>query len=291
MVGQDWRTAGAGAAILGTALLSCLAPARGVLPAAAPEPVLAAPMAAPRSFSRKLLQQDRAVPDNRRSEDCDETAFPAQRCGPCGAGQFSPQPGVSTIPVGGLSPGQHQPVGIAVSHDNASVFVVSRSDSGYAQHCEYIQEVDVLTWQVRALAGRCSYYSSGADGYGTNAGFKTPAGIATVPGSTKVLVADSGNHKIRFIDTVTQLVQTLAGSGSAGQQDGVGTDATFNTPMDVAVSANGSFALVAESALIRRVELMPFGKYAHAADISGTTCQSSLHGRYSYLQEWDGRPA
>ena len=153
---------------------------------------------------------------------------------------------MSTIPVELAS----QPSGAAVSHDNASIFIANQNT-----HC--IREVDVLTWQTRTLAGRCAV-SGSQDGAGdsTQARFNTPAGIAIVPASTKVLVADSGNHKIRFIDTVTQLVQTLAGSGSAGHQDGFGTAAAFNTPMDLAVSANGSYALVAEYAAIRQVNLI-----------------------------------
>ena len=117
--------------------------------------------------------------------------------------------------------------------------------------------MDVLAWQTRTLSGRCSV-SGSQDGAGDNtqARFNTPAVIAIVPASTKVLVADSGNHKIRFIDTVTQLVQTLAGSGSAGRQDGVGTGSRFYTPMDLAVSANGSYALVAEYSAIRQVDLI-----------------------------------
>jgi len=153
---------------------------------------------------------------------------------------------VSTIPVELAS----QPSGAAVSHDNASIFIAN-------QNTLCIREVDVLTWQTRTLSGRCSV-SGSQDGAGDNtqARFNTPAVIAIVPASTKVLVADSGNHKIRFIDTVTQLVQTLAGSGSAGHQDGFGTAAAFNTPMDLAVSANGSYALVAQYAAIRQVDLI-----------------------------------
>ena len=32
-------------------------------------------------------------------------------------------------------------------------------------------------------------------------------------------------------------------------------------------------------------------QYRHGADVEDTLCQSSLNGRYTYLQQWDGRPA
>jgi DNA-binding beta-propeller fold protein YncE len=41
-------------------------------------------------------------------------------------------------------------------------------------------------------------------------------------------------------------VSTLAGSGAAGSSNGVGVQASFNTPLDVAISRSGTFAVASE---------------------------------------------
>ncbi|UCS92105.1 IPT/TIG domain-containing protein [Echinicola marina] len=53
-----------------------------------------------------------------------------------------------------------------------------------------------------------------------------------------IYVADRNNHAVRKID-VDGNVSTLAGTGTAGYQDGPGTTAQFNQPIDVTVDENG----------------------------------------------------
>ena len=47
---------------------------------------------------------------------------------------------------------------------------------------------------------------------------------------------DHSNHRIRRVDIATGETTTLAGSGSYGFFDGVGTSAKFNLPYDVAIA-------------------------------------------------------
>jgi streptogramin lyase len=54
-----------------------------------------------------------------------------------------------------------------------------------------------------------------------------------------VYVADEGNNLIRKI-TPQGLVTTLAGSGSAGAANGVGTAASFNGPAGITVDVSGN---------------------------------------------------
>jgi serine/threonine-protein kinase len=60
-----------------------------------------------------------------------------------------------------------------------------------------------------------------------------------------LLLADASNHRIRMVkpgtgnDWSTATVSTIAGSGIAGKQDGLGNVAAFNNPYDVVVDSKG----------------------------------------------------
>lgn len=77
-----------------------------------------------------------------------------------------------------------------------------------------------------------------ADGPATSAIFRNPRGV-TVDKSGNVYVSDAANHRIRKIDTNGQ-VSTVAGSGSGGLSDGVGTAAAFYTPSGIALDDEGN---------------------------------------------------
>ncbi len=74
------------------------------------------------------------------------------------------------------------------------------------------------------------------DDTGTNAMFNRPLGLAFDTGGT-LYVADAHNHTIRKI-TSDGVVLTFAGlAGTSGTNDGVGTNALFNTPFALAIDA------------------------------------------------------
>lgn len=78
-----------------------------------------------------------------------------------------------------------------------------------------------------------------ADGFGPNARFNSPQGVA-VDRLGNVFVADQDNHTIRKI-TPGGDVSTFAGqAGVSGDTDGQGSAARFNYPSDVAVDAMGN---------------------------------------------------
>lgn len=77
-----------------------------------------------------------------------------------------------------------------------------------------------------------------ANGTGSSAAFDAPLGVA-VDAAGNVYVADSKNHMVRKI-TATGAVSTLAGSGAAGSDDGVGALATFRAPTGIALDRSGN---------------------------------------------------
>ena len=98
--------------------------------------------------------------------------------------------------------------------------------------------------EVVTVAGTGS--SGLVDGAGDSAQFSYPFGVAMSPDGIYALVADYANHAIRKIMTATQVVSTLAGTGSSGLVDGAGDSAQFNYPVGVAMSPDGTYALVAD---------------------------------------------
>jgi sugar lactone lactonase YvrE len=89
---------------------------------------------------------------------------------------------------------------------------------------------------VSTLAG--SRISGSSDGNGIAASFNFPSGVA-VDASGNVYVAEGHNQIIRKI-TPSGGVTTLAGGGSSGSSDGIGTAARFKGPTGVAVDASGN---------------------------------------------------
>lgn len=81
------------------------------------------------------------------------------------------------------------------------------------------------------------------NGSGGSARFWYPIGIAVSP-TGDLFVADMGNNVIRKISNGN--VTTFVGSGVAGSNDGVGTLASFDTPLDVAFENSTSNVYIAD---------------------------------------------
>eukprot|EP01043_Picozoa_sp_COSAG02_P063577 COSAG02_NODE_9050_length_2349_cov_11.470667_1_plen_431_part_00 len=130
------------------------------------------------------------------------------------------------------------PTSVAYSPDGTKALVADKGNSK-------IREITVASGVVETLAGSGTRGSN--DGTGTAAEFHSPQGVAYSPDGTKALVADTGNNKIREITVASGVVETLAGSGTSGSNDGTGTGAEFSYPEGVAYSPDGTKALVADT--------------------------------------------
>ncbi|MDF2431954.1 MAG: hypothetical protein JWP44_1585 [Mucilaginibacter sp.] len=90
---------------------------------------------------------------------------------------------------------------------------------------------------VTTLAGIAQVHGS-ADGRALSATFALPAGVAA-DNVGNIYVADSYNNLVRKI-TPDGIVSTLAGSpGVSGSADGIGANASFNSPVGIAVDNSG----------------------------------------------------
>jgi len=105
---------------------------------------------------------------------------------------------------------------------------------------------------VTTVAGAAT--QSGADdGTGGDARFNLPLGLALDP-LGNIFVADSGNHTVRR-SSPAGIVTTFAGTPeNFGFADGMGTNASFNNPVGLALDAGGNvFVSDANNHVIRRI--------------------------------------
>jgi sugar lactone lactonase YvrE len=133
---------------------------------------------------------------------------------------------------------------------------------------------------VTTLAGNSQAF---ADGTGAAASFNSPWGVAVIPSSGVIVVADHANHRIRLI-TPLGVVTTLAGSGQAFA-DGTGAAASFNSPTAVAVIPSSGVIVVADLSNHRIRLVTPGGVVTTLAGggagfANGTGAAASFNGPY-----------
>jgi sugar lactone lactonase YvrE len=114
-----------------------------------------------------------------------------------------------------------------------------------------IRKVVIATGEVTTLAGSSKAYGS-ADGKGQDARFSQPLALV-YDGVDSLFVADTANATIRKVVIATGEVSTLAGSPQVyASVDGVGADARFMAPIDVAVDGKGNL-FVLDDATVRKI--------------------------------------
>lgn len=168
-----------------------------------------------------------------------------------------------------------QPRDLAFSSDFTLLYV---ADTG--NHVIRVINLDQESDAVLAGEEGVSGYLDSADG----SLFKNPTGISV--GDDDLYVADTGNHRIRKIgtivhdtdtDTWTSDVTTVAGSGTAGANDAVGSTASFNAPEDLAIYSGDVLVADTGNHTIRKIKL---------SDNSVTTI-AGLAGTAGYLDDDD----
>ena len=177
------------------------------------------------------------------------------------------------------------PIGVAVTVDGEVVFVAEQNNNR-------VRMIHVATQAVTTLAGSGS--ATFADGTGAGASFYQPFALTGDGGV--VFVADYLNHRIRMIHVATQVVTTLAGSGSAAFADGTGTGVSFHNPTGVAVTGDGEVVFVADYSnhLVRMIHVATqavttLAGSGSAAFADGTGAGASFNYQTSVAVTGDGK--
>ena len=132
------------------------------------------------------------------------------------------------------------PSGLAFSPDGTRLVVADEGNNA-------IRVVEISERMVTTLAGGGG--GTGLAGFtdGTRALFQSPVGVAWTTGG-HVIVSEVGSHKLRIIDVMSGVTDTLAGAAmTPGSQDGRGQQARFNQPRLVSLIRDESSVLVADS--------------------------------------------
>ncbi len=118
-----------------------------------------------------------------------------------------------------------------------------------------IRRVDASTSNISTFAGTGTAGNTGDGAAATSALLSSPSGVA-VDASGNVYIADSGNNRVRRVDTSGNIA-AFAGTGTAGNTgDGAAaTSATLDTPIGVAVDASGNVYIAdTDNRRVRRVD-------------------------------------
>ena len=108
-----------------------------------------------------------------------------------------------------------------------------------------IRRVDAGTGIITAVAGTGTYAAFDGDGGpATSARLSNPTDVA-VDSIGNLLIADTGNNRVRRVDT-SGIITTVAGTGTGGfsGDGGAGTSAALFSPSRVAVDGGGNVFIV-----------------------------------------------
>jgi DNA-binding beta-propeller fold protein YncE len=145
------------------------------------------------------------------------------------------------------------PFGIAVDSDGNVII----ADAG---ECNCIRRI-TPKGQVEIIAGSEEGF---ADGKAGEAKFNTPSGIA-IDADDNLIIADTTDNRIRKLDEKGS-VTTIAGSGAVGLKDGKASEATFDSPVGVAVDEDDNIYVAdTYNDSIRRID-----KDGNVTTIAGT---------------------
>ena len=143
----------------------------------------------------------------------------------------------------------YAPVSVAVDAQG-DIFIADTANS-------VIREVSASTGLITTVAGNGTSGYGGDGGLATSAELNSPYGIA-IDGAGNLIIADSGNNRIREVNAASHVITSLAGNGAPGYggDNGPASTAELNFPEGVAVDSVGDvFIADSNNNVIREINV------------------------------------
>jgi len=152
--------------------------------------------------------------------------------------------------AGSGSAGNADGIGIAAEFNTPKGIAVDVNGNLYVadSYNSRIRKIDT-NGMVTTIAGNSP---GNSNGFGTSAQFNMPCGVV-LDSAGNLFVTDTNNNQIKKIGT-DGIVSTYIGNGIAGDTDGIGSNASLNRPIGLAIDSNNVIYFVSQNGnLIRRV--------------------------------------
>ncbi|MBI3611550.1 MAG: SMP-30/gluconolactonase/LRE family protein [Nitrospirae bacterium] len=140
------------------------------------------------------------------------------------------------------------PMGVARGQDG-SIFIADQGN-------HRIRKVDVVTGIIRTVAGNGTQGLTGDGGPAAEARLNSPTGIA-VDAEGNLYVSDTGNQRVRVVDSSTGLISAFAGTGISGfsGDGGPATRADLANPTSLAFDSEGDLYIAdSDNDRVRKVD-------------------------------------
>ncbi|MGO4515407.1 Ig-like domain repeat protein [Terriglobus sp. 2YAB30_2] len=122
-----------------------------------------------------------------------------------------------------------------------------------------VRRIDAQTQVITTIAGDGNPGYTGDGGPATGASVSNPTGLA-LDGLGNLYIADNYNHVVRAVDLATNIIRTVAGTGTAGYSgDGsAATSARLNGPNGLAVDPAAGVLYIADTgnSAVRKLDLV-----------------------------------
>ncbi|MES2630411.1 MAG: prepilin-type N-terminal cleavage/methylation domain-containing protein [Patescibacteria group bacterium] len=136
------------------------------------------------------------------------------------------------------------PSGLAINQETNTLYVTDANNT--------IRQISIPGAVVTPFVGSTAGYQ---DGTGSSAKFNTPTSLGIDWAGNMYVTEQDNSHRVRKV-TPAGVVTTLAGNGTAGFANGVGTATQFNYPNSITIDRSGNlYTSDAGSSYIRKIEL------------------------------------
>jgi sugar lactone lactonase YvrE len=168
--------------------------------------------------------------------------------------------GIITTVVGNGSEGYSGDGGLAINAMLSKPAGIAFDNGGNLyfsdQFNNRVRRVDAGTGIITTVAGDGAFAYYGDGGPATSAALAHPVGV-NFDSSGNLLIADPYNNRVRKVDSITGIITTIAGNGTAGYtgDGGLATAATLNSPEDFARdSLNNLYIAEVGNNVIRKID-------------------------------------